>query len=96
LNASYRFTPELLLAGEYNYTKGKAVRGDIDDQKYKQFSLVLDYLLSKRTDVYTEGTYQTASGTSSTGAAAVADIGALGDSSSNHQLVAHVGMRHRF
>jgi predicted porin len=96
LNASYRFTPALLLAGVYNYTKGNAVRGDIGDQKYNQFSLLLDYLLSKRTDVYMEGTFQTASGTSSTGAAAVADIGSLGDSSNNHQLVARVGMRHRF
>jgi hypothetical protein len=26
----------------------------------------------------------------------VADIGSLGDSSNNHQLVARVGMRHRF
>jgi predicted porin len=96
LNAFYRFTPALSLAGEYNYTKGNAIRGDIGDQKYNQFSLLLDYALSKRTDVYVEGTFQTASGINSTGTAAVADIGSLGDSSNNHQSVARIGMRHKF
>jgi predicted porin len=96
INAQYQFTPALFLAGEYNYTKGNAVVGNLGDQKYNQFSLLLDYFLSKRTDVYVEGTFQTASGTSSTGAAAVADIGSLGDSSNNHQAVARVAIHHRF
>lgn len=96
LNGIYRFTPALTIAGEYNYTKGNAVKGDIGDQKYNQFSLLLDYTLSKRTDVYLLGTFQTASGTSSTGAAAVADIGSLGDSSNNHQAVARIAIHHKF
>jgi predicted porin len=96
LNGTYRFTPEIAVAGEYNYTKGNAVQGDIGDQKYNQFSLLIDYALSKRTDVYLLGTYQSASGTSSTGAAAVADIGSLGDSSNNHQAVARVAIHHKF
>ena len=96
LNAFYRLTTALSLSGEYNYTKGNAVKGDIGDQKYNQFSLLLDYALSKRTDVYLLGTFQSASGTSSTGAAAVADIGSLGDSSNNHQAVARIAIHHRF
>jgi len=96
LNAFYRLTTALSLSGEYNYTKGNAVKGDIGDQKYNQFSLLLDYALSKRTDVYLLGTFQTASGTSSTGAAAVADIGSLGDSSNNHQAVARIAIHHKF
>jgi predicted porin len=96
LNAFYRLTTALSLSGEYNYTKGNAVKGDIGDQKYNQFSLLLDYALSKRTDVYLLGTFQNASGTSSTGAAAVADIGSLGDSSNNHQAVARIAIHHKF
>jgi predicted porin len=96
LNACYHFTTALSLAGEYNYTQGDAVKGNIGDQKYNQFSLLVDYALSKRTDVYLLGTYQTASGTSSTGAAAVADIGSLGDSSNNHQAVARIAIHHKF
>ncbi|MFT4064054.1 porin [Paraburkholderia sp.] len=96
LNAVYHVTPAFLVGGAYNYTKGNAVRGDVGDQKYNQFSLLLDYALSKRTDVYLLGTFQTASGTSSTGAAAVADIGSLGDSSNNHQAVARVAIHHKF
>ena len=96
LNAFYRLTTALSLSGEYNYTKGNAVKGDIGDQMYNQFSLLLDYALSKRTDVYLLGTFQNASGTSSTGAAAVADIGSLGDSSNNHQAVARIAIHHKF
>jgi predicted porin len=96
VNARYQFTPALSAAFEYNYTKGNAVRGDLGDQSYNQFSLLVDYALSKRTDVYVLGTFQTASGTSSTGAPAVADIGSLGDSSNNHQAVARVAIHHKF
>jgi predicted porin len=96
LNALYRFTPVLALAGEYNYTKGNAVRGDVGDQSYNQYTLLLDYTLSKRTDLFLLGTFQTAHGTNSTGTAALADIGNLGDSSNNHQAVARVEIRHRF
>ncbi|WP_118183090.1 porin [Paraburkholderia phosphatilytica] len=96
VNALYRVTPAFAAAIEYNYTKGNAVRGDLGDQGYNQVSLLLDYSLSKRTDVYLLGTYQTASGTSSTGAPAVADIGNLGDSSNNRQAVARVAIHHKF
>ncbi|NIE84321.1 MULTISPECIES: porin [unclassified Burkholderia] len=96
INALYRFTPAFSTALEYNYTKGNAVRGELGDQSYNQASLLFDYALSKRTDVYLLGTFQTASGTSSTGARAVADIGGLGDSSNNHQAVVRVAIHHKF
>jgi predicted porin len=92
----YRFAVDFSVAGEYNYTKGNAVKGDLGDQSYNQFTLLLDYTLSKRTDLFLLGTFQTASGTSSTGAPAVADIGNLGDSSNNHQAVARIEIRHKF
>jgi len=96
LNAMYRFTPVFSIAGEYNYTKGNAVKGDIGDQTYNQYSLLFDYTLSKRTDLLLLGSFQTASGINSTGTAAVANIGNLGDSSNNHQAVARVEVRHKF
>ena len=92
LNASYRFTPALLLAGEYNYTKGNAVRGDIGDQKYNQFSLLLDYLLSKRTDVYIESMYQHAIGAKNSAFIA----GSGGTASTSNQVMALTGIRTRF
>ncbi|MFM0742186.1 porin [Paraburkholderia xenovorans] len=96
LNSVYRFTPALSVAGAYDYTKGSAVSGNIGNQNYNQFSLIVDYSLSKRTDVYALGVFQKASGTNSTGAAAVADIGNLGDSSNPRQAILRFGMRHRF
>jgi len=96
LNAMYRFTPVFSIAGEYNYTKGNAVKGDIGDQTYNQYSLLFDYTLSKRTDLLLLGSFQTASGINSTGTAAVANIGNLGDSSNNHQAIARVEVRHKF
>jgi predicted porin len=57
---------------------------------------VADYFLSNRTDVYAEGSFQQASGASSTGGAAVADIGNLGDSSNSRQAVVRLALRHKF
>ena len=100
LGFSYRFTPFLSAGVSYDYmiarsvtTSGGAVVGN---QHYNQVAFLADYLLSKRTDVYFSGGWQRASGTSSTGQVAVADIGGLGDSSSNTQSLFRVAIRHRF
>jgi predicted porin len=96
VNAMYQFTPAMFAAIAYNYTKGNAVRGDLGDQTYHQFSAIANYSLSKRTDVYVTGTFQLASGTNSNGTAAVADISQLGDSSNTRQTLIRLGIRHRF
>ncbi|WP_321797487.1 porin [Caballeronia sp. J97] len=100
VTARYMATPTLIFAASYDYLNGAGVAlangQTVGNQHYNQVALMADYLLSKRTDVYVEGTYQRASGTSSTGAAAVADIGNLGDSTNNHQFVARVALRHKF
>jgi predicted porin len=96
VNARYRFNPEVFAAVAYNYTKGNAVTGQLGNQKYHQVSAIADYSLSKRTDLYVVGTVQQASGTNSTGTAAVADISNFGDSSNNRQAVLRLGFRHRF
>lgn len=96
----YTVTPAFYVGAAYNYTKGSTVQTiagvNLGNQSFNQFSLLADYSLSKRTDVYVEGAFQTASGTNSTGTAAVANIGGLGDSSNNHQLAARVALRTKF
>jgi len=96
----WEFKENLFAGATYNYTKGNSVTNatglSVGNQHYSQFSLVTDYSLSRRTDVYILGTWQKASGISSTGAPAVANIGNLGDSSNNHQAVVRLGLRHKF
>lgn len=96
----YNVSPFLFVGGAYNYTKGNNItRTDainIGNQHYNQFSLMVDYSLSKRTDIYVQGAYQRASGKSSTGAKAIADIANFGDSSTNVQAMARLALRQKF
>jgi predicted porin len=96
----YWYGPALFFALDYNYLIGKGVRttaGEtIGNQHYNQLAIVGDYFLSKRTDLYLGAGYQRASGTSSTGAPAVANFTQQGDSSNNHQFLVRADIRHRF
>jgi len=98
--ARYMLTPAFALVAAYDYLKGAGVTKTngqtVGNQHYNQASVMGDYFLSQRTDVYLEGAYQRASGTSSTGVGAVADIGNLGDSTNNHQFAVRAALRHRF
>jgi len=96
----WNFTPTLYSGLAYNYTKGNSVSNaagvNVGNQHFNQLSLLTDYSLSKRTDVYVLGALQKAAGTSSTGTAAVADIGNEGDSSNSRQALVRVAIRHKF
>ena len=92
LNFKYQLTPALLLGAAYDYTKGYGV----NNAKYHQGVLGADYFLSKRTDFYIDAIYQHASGTDSTGKAAVANINGLSASATSNQVAAIVGIRHKF
>ncbi|PLZ00595.1 porin [Burkholderia sp. WAC0059] len=92
----WQFTPSVYAGLAYNYTKGSAVKSDLGNQHFNQFSTLVDYRLSTRTDVYATAAFQVSSGISSTGAPAVADIADVGDSSNNHQTLVRVGIRHAF
>jgi predicted porin len=100
VGAMYYFSPFFTVAVAYDYLIGKGVNAEggrtIGNQHYNQVSLMTDYFLSKRTDLYAGIGWQRASGTSSTGAPAVADIDNLGDSSNNHQIMIRAAIRHRF
>jgi predicted porin len=92
LNVRYYLTPALLLGAAYDYTHGYGVNR-VD---YQQGDLGATYIFSKRTQVYLIGLYQHASGTDSTGHAAVANINGLSASSTPNQLAVMAGITHRF
>ncbi|BBU32657.1 porin (plasmid) [Burkholderia sp. THE68] len=97
LNGRYALTPALSLDAAYTYTDGKVTGGNgTGDPKWHTVSLQADYSLSKRTDVYVEGVYQHASGELGNAGANVAMINTLSPSSTQNQVAATVGLRHRF
>jgi general bacterial porin, GBP family len=93
-NASYALTSALSLNGEYTYTSG-AMSTDTGAHhpKWQEVSLMADYSLSKRTDVYLQGSYQHIS---ADGSGLTADVSGQTASSTNQQVVVAAGMRHRF
>ena len=96
LNTRYALTPALSLAGAYTFTNGSFSTNTGDTKpKYHQFSLLADYGLSKRTDVYLEGVYQHASGGDG-GLLGDAAINGVSPSTTDQQVAVTVGMRHRF
>ncbi|MEI6002823.1 porin [Paraburkholderia bengalensis] len=94
LNAKYALTPAVTfgLTDTYTdgHTSGSAKFGT--DPKFNQVNAQAIYAFSKRTDVYAEAMYQHA-----IGQGYVAFINTSGGASSTaNQVVATVGMRHRF
>ncbi|POR54796.1 putative porin [Paraburkholderia eburnea] len=97
LNGRYALTPALSLDASYTFTDGKLKSSaGSTDPKWQTASLQADYSLSKRTDVYVEGVYQHASGSFGDGRANVAMINTLSPSTTQNQVAATVGLRHRF
>ncbi|MDP9650690.1 putative porin [Paraburkholderia caledonica] len=92
VNVKHQVTPALLIGAAYDFTDGYGV----NDAKYNQVSLGIDYFLSKRTDLYLTGVYQHASGRDSTGTQARANINGVSASSTSNQVLAVAGIRHKF
>jgi predicted porin len=86
----YSFAPDIFAYAQYIFSKGNDV---LTNNHANQVGLTLDYLLSKRTDVYINGIYQRANGGEDVFAAI---SGAPGTSSSGTQTVVRVAMRHLF
>lgn len=90
--AQWQALPSLLTIVGYNFTWS----GGDSSARYHQVNAGVDYLLSKRTDLYTTVGYQHANGFNGTGPAQ-AVIGSYNvDAGTNSQLLAIVGIRHRF
>nr|WP_179402011.1 porin [Burkholderia guangdongensis] len=85
----YMVTPALMAMAGYTYTQ---VTQGSDDGHYNQVSAGVQYLLSKRTDVYLNGFYQKAS--SSIGSAFI--DGLNGPSSTTSQVAVVAGIRQKF
>jgi predicted porin len=84
--------PDFQVVAAYNYTRAL---GD-SSAKYHQVNAGVDYLLSKRTDVYALAGYQHALGQNGQGAAE-ASIGSFGFAAGKStQEMAAIGVRHRF
>ncbi|CAN7791390.1 porin [Caballeronia sp. LjRoot34] len=103
INGAYNLTPAVALVGSYTFTDGTATGSGngSTDPKWHTVVLAADYSLSKRTDVYLAGVYQHASGSLGYGGngapiSNVAAINTLAPSSTNNQIAATVGLRHRF
>lgn len=88
LNVSYNLTPALVLGAGYVFTDGN-YSGVNSQPKWHMGQLSLDYVLSKRTDVYVYGVYQRAQ-------AARADIYLFAPSANARQMVVITGIRHKF
>jgi predicted porin len=96
VNVHYALTPAVTLAGAYTFTQGSFSGGSgSGDPKWHQLTLLADYALSKRTDVYAEGVYQHAYGAAGS-AFEGALINGLAQSSTGNQVAATLGIRTRF
>ncbi|MFM0368180.1 porin [Paraburkholderia aspalathi] len=101
VNAKYQFTPAFYVGGMYTYTQATydGASGGSAKPKYHEFGLMADYNLSKRTDVYIQGSYikvTNASGVDGTGLEFAANADAAAPSSSSQQFMARVGIRQQF
>ena len=94
LNGTYGLTPALAVVGNYTYSFGKVSgAGDSGSPRWHSATLGLDYSLSKRTDVYLAAAYQHGNNDA---LGFVSIGGLLPTSSTNNQVAATTGLRHRF
>ena len=99
LNARYNITPAWNVAAQYTFTQSRepgflANGSGEDSPKFHTATVMSTYSLSKRTDVYGIVAYTRFSGTNYLGGATI--NGGGGASSTNKQVLAGVGIRHRF
>ncbi|WP_223851737.1 MULTISPECIES: porin [Cupriavidus] len=83
LTAAYYVTPSLVLTSGYTYSK-------LDSYRWNTFDGAVDYLFSKRTDVYFMANFQDAK----SGIRALLATNA--SSSNDRQLALRIGIRHKF
>ncbi|PMS34928.1 putative porin [Trinickia symbiotica] len=103
---TYRFTPALIVAAGYSYTRASKSNGIGDPARYHQVSLEQAYSLSTRTTIYLLEAYQIARGrtlvSAGTGTSIIDAVAVVGDSqnttpsSGRSQFVGMVGLRHAF
>ena len=87
--------PTLVTGVAFDYAQRNSVKGD-GGAKYMQVNFALDYLLSKRSDVYALAAVQRATGHDSLGQSAVAGISGFTPSATSKQVGFRIGLRHKF
>ncbi|MEA3113574.1 MAG: ral bacterial porin, family [Caballeronia sp.] len=92
-NAVYNVTRAFTVTGSYTFTDGSSSLAGASSPKWNQVNLLLDYSLSRRTDVYVEGQFQHVSGG---GTVFTADINGLSPSATSSQVAVTAGLRTRF
>jgi GBP family porin len=91
LNLAYRLAPNSLIGGMLSYTSATlAAPGYRSEPAWRHIGVAYNYILSKRTDIYSAIAYQKADGRNNV--AVMGQTPATGD----HQVSAIVGVRHRF
>jgi GBP family porin len=93
VNAVYNVTRAFTVTGSYTFTDGSSSLAGASSPKWNQVNLLLDYSLSRRTDVYVEGQFQHVSGG---GTVFTADINGLSPSATSSQVAVTAGLRTRF
>lgn len=81
---TYTLTPSMTVLGGVVYSR-------LDETHWNQYMLSLDYLLSKRTDLYAVLNYEHAHGGN-----ALATLFTIPSSSGSNQAILSLGLRHRF
>lgn len=97
-NVKYDVRPDVSVGAMYTYTMAHLKRdGTESGLHWNQVGLMAQYLLSRRTGIYTQLVYQKLSGGNTGTALDTAFIpGAASPSSNSHQAVARIGMTHSF
>lgn len=97
-NVKYDVLVDVSIAGMYTYTMAHLKQGGAESSMHwNQVGAMAQYLLSKRTSVYTQLVYQKVSGGNTGTPIDTAFIpGAAAPSSNSHQMVARIGMTHSF
>ncbi|SAK87630.1 porin [Caballeronia hypogeia] len=98
INGRYQFTPAFSLGAVYTYTRTNFdTTAGKSHPNYQQGGLMVDYLLSKRTDVYLQAAYQHAGGDKNGSVLDVAYVpGAAAVSSNSNQVVVRGAIMHKF
>jgi len=89
--ASYMISPALQVGADYNYTDGSVSFGN-QSPRYHTGGVIIDYFLSKRTDIYAQASYMRAVGD----AKQAGLLPTVAASSGLSQLALRVGMRVKF
>lgn len=99
VNGKYQLTPALYVGAQYVYTmENYDTTAGSAKPKVHSFGLMADYNLSKRTDVYVQGAFQKVAG-DKTGSSTMDGAfvpGADDHASTSKQVLARVGIRHKF